>query len=42
MGLTKVSAERDKFELTGSREIADSMQRWLGLSPFAAQKKLVS
>ena len=42
MGLTKVSAERDKFELTGSREIAESMQRWLGLSPFAAQKKLVS
>lgn len=42
MGVTKVSAERENLEFTGSRKIAGSMQSWLGLSPFAAQKKLVS
>ncbi|MCU4651843.1 helix-turn-helix transcriptional regulator [Roseibacterium sp. SDUM158016] len=41
MGVTDVEAERDKFEFNGSREIAARMQSWLGLSPFAVQKKLV-
>lgn len=42
MGITDIAKERHKFEFTGSREISDSMQKWLGLSPFAVQKKLVS
>ncbi len=42
MGLTDISAERDKFEFTGSREISSAIQTWLGLSPFAVQKKLVN
>ena len=37
-----MAAERDKFEFTGSREISATMQTWLGLSPFAVQKKLVT
>jgi len=41
MGVTNVSAEKDKFEFSGSREISSTIQTWLGLSPFAAQKKLV-
>ncbi|WP_226629762.1 winged helix-turn-helix transcriptional regulator [Alloyangia pacifica] len=31
-----------KLEMDGNREVAETMQKWLGLSPFAAQKKLVS
>ncbi|GGH41591.1 transcriptional regulator, HxlR family [Cribrihabitans marinus] len=42
MGVAKVSAEGEMFEFNGSRSIADSMQSWLGLSPFAVQKKLVA
>ncbi len=42
MGLTDVAAEKENFEFSGSRNIANSMQTWLGLSPFAVQKKLVS
>jgi DNA-binding HxlR family transcriptional regulator len=42
MGLTTVAAERDRIDLTGSDAVASTMQRWLGLSPFAAQAKLVS
>lgn len=42
MGITNVSAEQDKLEFSGSRTIASSMQNWLGLSPFAVQKKLVA
>ncbi len=42
MGLTTVERERDSIDLSGSREVAGSMQRWLGLSPFAVQSKLVS
>ncbi len=42
MGLSTVASDRDKIELIGSREIAADMQTWLGLSPFAKQKKLVS
>jgi len=39
MGLTTVAKEREKFVFTGDREIADSMQTWLGLSPFAIEPK---
>ncbi|QMU56750.1 MAG: transcriptional regulator [Boseongicola sp.] len=42
MGVTDVTAEKDSFEFTGSRKIASTMQTWLGLSPFAVQKKLVA
>lgn len=42
MGVTDVSAEREKFEFSGSEEIASTIQTWLGLSPFAVQKKLVA
>jgi hypothetical protein len=44
MGLTTVrKAMGDgKLVLTGDRQVASQMQTWLGLSPFAAEKKLVS
>lgn len=41
MGLTTVSKERDRIEMEGDRKIARSMQTWLGLSPFATEKKRV-
>jgi DNA-binding HxlR family transcriptional regulator len=41
MGLTTVKKELSRMDLTGVREIANSMQTWLGLSPFAVQAKLV-
>jgi hypothetical protein len=43
MGLTTVShATSDgKLALTGDHGLARRMQAWLGLSPFAAEKKLV-
>ena len=28
--------------LTGDRQLADHMQTWLGLSPFAKERKLAS
>jgi len=28
--------------LTGDRALADAMQGWLGLSPFAVERKLAS
>lgn len=36
MGLTTVERESDRIVLTGDQDIANSMQAWLGLSPFAA------
>ena len=39
MGLTTVRKESEKIALTGNREIANTMQTWLGLSPFAAEPK---
>jgi hypothetical protein len=44
MGLTGVAREIDggRMQLTGSAELAESMQRWLGLSPFAKERKRVS
>jgi hypothetical protein len=42
MGLTKVREALDgnKMMLTGDRQLAADIQIWLGLSPFAAEKKL--
>jgi DNA-binding HxlR family transcriptional regulator len=44
MGLSTVreSTASGKLMLTGDRLLADHMQRWLGLSPFATEKKLVT
>jgi DNA-binding HxlR family transcriptional regulator len=42
MGLGTVNSEQDKIELLGERRVAETMQVWLGLSPFAKQKKLVA
>lgn len=41
MGLTTVAAEREagRLEVEGAGHLARSMQRWLGLSPFAAERK---
>ncbi len=41
MGVTTVARERDQIEFSGSRALADTLQVWLGLSPFAVQAKLV-
>lgn len=42
MGLTTVRASRDRIEFDGSPRLVDSMQTWLGLSPFAAQERPAS
>lgn len=42
MGLTTVENESAKVALTGNREIASKMQQWLGLSPFAVERKHAS
>lgn len=39
MGLTTVETERSKVVLAGDRDIANTMQAWLGLSPFAVEPK---
>ncbi len=43
MGLTTVHAalDGDRIALLGERQLADVMQQWLGLSPFAKQAKLI-
>ena len=43
MGLATVpdSIAKGKLTLTGDRALARDMQTWLGLSPFASEKKLV-
>ncbi|MFT5571290.1 MAG: hypothetical protein ACI9FR_000204 [Cryomorphaceae bacterium] len=41
MGLTTAKKELSRMNLKGVREIVNSMQTWLGLSPFAAQWKFV-
>lgn len=41
MGLTRVEDAGDKIRLDGDPAIARTMQTWLGLSPFAAQAKMV-
>jgi DNA-binding HxlR family transcriptional regulator len=44
MGLTTVreAAEKGRLTLTGDRRLAGQMQTWLGLSPFATEKKLAT
>ena len=42
MGLTSVEKERGKLKLSGPQAIIQSMQTWLGLSPFAIVKKQVA
>jgi DNA-binding HxlR family transcriptional regulator len=42
MGLTTVAKESEKVTLTGNRDIARTMQAWLGLSPFAVEPKRVA
>lgn len=42
MGLTTVSKAARKLDLDGSRDVVASMQSWLGLSPFATERKLAS
>jgi hypothetical protein len=44
MGLTTVAAARDDDRLTlvGDNQLAQSMQEWLGLSPFAVERKLAA
>jgi DNA-binding HxlR family transcriptional regulator len=44
MGLATVhgSLEDGKLTLTGDRQLAAHMQAWLGLSPFAVEKKLAT
>lgn len=42
MGHTSVASEREKVVLTGDRDIAECMQSWLGLSPFAIEPKRVA
>ena len=41
MGITTVQAELDagRLDLTGDMTLARSMQQWLGLSPFAKEKR---
>lgn len=44
MGLRTVARARDdgKLQVTGSRKLEAALQAWLGLSPFAKEKKLVA
>jgi putative sterol carrier protein len=44
MGLANVrdSAASGKLVLSGDRRLASRMQTWLGLSPFASEKKLAT
>ncbi len=42
MGVTTIAKESAKIELTGDRDIASTMQTWLGLSPFAVVPKQAS
>lgn len=44
MGLSSVAAEVEAgaLRLTGDERLADRMQSWLGLSPFAGEKKRVA
>jgi len=41
MGLTTVEKEQGRMKLTGSQVMIKSMQKWLGLSPFAGVRKQV-
>lgn len=41
MGLSTITSAGDRIELHGDREVARTMQAWLGLSPFAVERKRV-
>jgi DNA-binding HxlR family transcriptional regulator len=40
MGLTSIKEQRDKIKMMGSKQLAKTIQTWLGLSPFAKYEKL--
>ncbi len=42
MGLdtVKKAVSDGRLELTGAREVANRMQEWLGLSPFAHEERM--
>jgi DNA-binding HxlR family transcriptional regulator len=44
MGLTTVrkAVHERQMKLVGNKQLATKMQRWLGLSPFAKEKKIVA
>lgn len=42
MGVTTIAKEVERFTFTGDKEIASSIQGWLGLSPFAKERKRVA
>jgi hypothetical protein len=44
MGLDSVRAalRDDRVKLTGDKTLASNMQQWLGLSPFAKERKMVA
>lgn len=42
LGFTTVERERSRIELVGDRALAKTMQVWLGLSPFAVERKRVA
>ncbi len=42
IGATTVQREAGRIELVGDRALADTMQTWLSLSPFAVERKRVA
>lgn len=42
MGLKTIKEVRGAIDLSGDRDVASTIQIWLGLSPFAVQKKQVA
>ena len=38
----RAAVARKRMVLTGSQKLASAMQTWLGLSPFAKERKLAS
>lgn len=42
MGVTTITREAGNFTFTGDQAIASTMQAWLGLSPFATERKRVA
>lgn len=42
MGLSTVAKAGERVRVNGAPELAARMQQWLGLSPFAAEPKLVA
>jgi hypothetical protein len=40
--ILKAEVEAGRIVLTGDKNLARSMQRWLGLSPFAKEARIAS